>query len=148
MAVGRLIFSSAILLVICSLPAGKDSSSRLARRQIPHFTDLSSGFVFAICHFGSLRLSLARGGSQWTRLHFFVGRKTNSKNLWCIRRKFLVRKILYTFNGTASFNPEVLLLKLSGDVHPQPGPAISQVKTKYKAPRCPQCEKPVQQNHK
>ena len=44
--------------------------------------------------------------------------------------------------------PEVLLLKLSGDVHPQHGPAISQVKTKYKAPRCPQCEKPVQQNHK
>ena len=128
MVVGRLIFSSAILLVIRSLPAGKESSSQLARKQILYFIDLSqrtgletsfcilpsqngtSGFFFEFRHFGSLRLSLAHGGNQWTRLHFFVGHKTNGKNLWYIDKKFLVRKILYTLNGAASFNPEVLLL--------------------------------------
>ena len=37
-------------------------------------------------------------------------------------KKFLRRRIVYTRNGTASFNPAILVLSLSGDIHPNPGP--------------------------
>ena len=39
-----------------------------------------------------------------------------------IKRKFLRRRLLYFPNGTESFNPVMLQIILSGDVHPQPGP--------------------------
>ena len=39
-----------------------------------------------------------------------------------IKRKFLRRRLLYSPNGTESFNPVMLQIILSGDVHPQPGP--------------------------
>lgn len=38
------------------------------------------------------------------------------------RRRFLRRRLLYSANGTASFNPSLLENNLSGDIHPHPGP--------------------------
>ena len=38
------------------------------------------------------------------------------------RKRFLRRRLPYSANGTASFNPSILENNLSGDVHPQPGP--------------------------
>lgn len=37
-------------------------------------------------------------------------------------KRFLRRRLLYSANGTASFNPSILEYNLSGDIHPQPGP--------------------------
>lgn len=37
-------------------------------------------------------------------------------------KKFLRRRLCYQANSTASFNPCILTLELSGDIHPQPGP--------------------------
>ena len=38
------------------------------------------------------------------------------------RRRFLRRRLPYSANGTASFNPSLLENNLSGDIHPHPGP--------------------------
>ena len=38
------------------------------------------------------------------------------------RRRFLRRRLLYSANGTASFNPSLLENNLGGDIHPHPGP--------------------------
>ena len=38
------------------------------------------------------------------------------------RKRFLRRRLPYSANGTASFNPSILVNILSGDIHPQPGP--------------------------
>ena len=38
------------------------------------------------------------------------------------RKRFLRRRLPYSANGTASFNPSILENNLSGDIHPQPGP--------------------------
>ena len=38
------------------------------------------------------------------------------------RRRFFGRRLLYSSNGTSSFNPSTLQLILSGDIHPHPGP--------------------------
>ncbi|KAK2570084.1 hypothetical protein P5673_004829, partial [Acropora cervicornis] len=38
------------------------------------------------------------------------------------RKRFLRRRIPYSANRTASFNPSILVNILSGDIHPQPGP--------------------------
>ena len=38
------------------------------------------------------------------------------------RKRFLRRRIPYSANGTASFNPSILVNILSGDIHPQHGP--------------------------
>lgn len=43
-----------------------------------------------------------------------------------IRKKFLKHRVIYTRNGTSSFNPELLVLKRSGDIHPNPGPNTTQ----------------------
>ena len=44
-----------------------------------------------------------------------------------IKRKFLrLRRLLYFPNGTESFNPVMIQIILSGDVHPQPGPNSKQ----------------------
>ena len=37
-------------------------------------------------------------------------------------KRYLRRRLLYSANGTASFNPSILENILSGDIHPQPGP--------------------------
>ncbi|CAB4043954.1 Hypothetical predicted protein [Paramuricea clavata] len=37
-------------------------------------------------------------------------------------RKFLRRRIRYYSHSSASFNPCILVLELSGDIHPHPGP--------------------------
>lgn len=34
--------------------------------------------------------------------------------------------MIYTRNGTSSFNPELLVLSRSGDIHPNPGPNTTQ----------------------
>ena len=39
-----------------------------------------------------------------------------------IKKKFLRRRLLYFPNRTESFNPVMIQIILSGDVHPQPGP--------------------------
>lgn len=46
-----------------------------------------------------------------------------------VRKKFFNGGILYTANGSASFNPQVLAITLSGDVHPQPGPLFDDTST-------------------
>lgn len=38
---------------------------------------------------------------------------------------FLGRLLLYSCNGTSSFNPSVIRIILGGDVHPQPGPSLT-----------------------
>ena len=38
------------------------------------------------------------------------------------KRKFLRRRLLYSCNGSQSFNPVIIQIILSGDVHPHPGP--------------------------
>ena len=38
------------------------------------------------------------------------------------RRRFLRRRLPYSANGTASFNPSLLENNLSGDIHPHPEP--------------------------
>ena len=43
-----------------------------------------------------------------------------------IKKKFLWRRLLYFPNGTESFNPVMIQIILSGDVHPQPGPNSKQ----------------------
>ena len=43
-----------------------------------------------------------------------------------IKKKFLRRRLLYFPNGTESFNPAMIQIILSGDVHPQPGPDSKQ----------------------
>ena len=42
------------------------------------------------------------------------------------KRKFLRRRLLYSSNGSQSFNPVIIQIILSGDVHPQPGPNSKQ----------------------
>ena len=39
--------------------------------------------------------------------------------------KFLKNRISYCSNSESSFNIEILIIALSGNVHPQPGPVIS-----------------------
>ena len=48
---------------------------------------------------------------------------------WRQRSLSLGRRLLYSCNGTSSFNPSVIRIVLGGDVHPQPGPSRT-------APRC------------
>ena len=45
-----------------------------------------------------------------------------------IKREFLQRRLLYFPNGTESFNPMMIQIILSGDIHPQPGPNSKQKK--------------------
>lgn len=40
------------------------------------------------------------------------------------KRRFFRRRLFYSSNGTSSFNPMTLQIILSGDIHPQPGPAL------------------------
>ena len=47
------------------------------------------------------------------------------------RRRFLRRRLLYSANGTASFNPSLLENNLSGDIHPHPGLCVY-IKKNYK----------------
>ena len=39
-----------------------------------------------------------------------------------LRRRFSKGRVLYTTSSSSSFNPILLTITLSGDVHPQPGP--------------------------
>ena len=48
---------------------------------------------------------------------------------WRQRSLSLGRRLLYSCNGTSSFNPSVIRIVFGGDVHPQPGPSRT-------APRC------------
>ena len=41
-------------------------------------------------------------------------------------RKFLRQRLLYSSNGSQSFNPVIIQIILSGDVHPHPGPNSKQ----------------------
>lgn len=54
------------------------------------------------------------------------------------RRRFLQCRSAYYPTGTASYNPSIIKLELSGDVHPMPGPT---------ATKCPVCTKAVSQRH-
>ena len=42
------------------------------------------------------------------------------------KRKFLRRRLLYSSNGSQSFNPVIIQIILSGDVHSHPGPDSKQ----------------------
>ena len=66
---------------------------------------------------------------------------TNCKySLTVTRRRFLQNRNAYYPNGTASYNPSIIKLELSGDVHPMPGPTANKcpVCTKAMAFRCGQ----------
>ena len=56
---------------------------------------------------------------------FAVGTKAATNT---IKKKFLQRRLLYFPNGIESFNPVMIQIILSGDVHPQPGPDSKQSK--------------------
>lgn len=58
--------------------------------------------------------------ATWTTNSHFISIQPYS------HKKFLKRRIIYARNGTATFNPELLVLSLSGDVHPNPGPTTPQ----------------------
>ena len=40
-----------------------------------------------------------------------------------VRIRFLGRRLLYSSNGTSTFNPSVIRISMGGDVHPHPGPS-------------------------
>ena len=47
-----------------------------------------------------------------------------------LRRRFSKGRVLYTTNCSSSFNPFLLTITLSGDVHPQPGPENNNIRPK------------------
>lgn len=53
------------------------------------------------------------------RIHHFEWKSWYTRKK---RKRFLRRRIPYSANGTASFNPSILVNILSGDIYPQPGP--------------------------
>ena len=75
-----------------------------------------------------------------------------------IRVKFLKRRIAYSHHQTASFNPSIHIVSLSGDVHPQPGPttksndgtitSTNPTKRASAAPKCKECAKTVRVTQK
>ena len=56
------------------------------------------------------------------------------------RKIFLRRRISYYSNSSATFNPELLQIIRSGDIHPQPGP-----ETRVK---CLTCSRTIARNHR
>ena len=52
------------------------------------------------------------------------------------KRKFLRRRLLYSSNGSQSFNPVIIQIIHSGDVHPHPGPNSKQ-KQNYRSGQDP-----------
>ena len=54
--------------------------------------------------------------------------------------------LFYSSNQTASFNPTVFVLSISGDVEANPGPNNNQ--TRSAVIKCFNCSKTVQSNHK
>lgn len=81
---------------------------------------------------------------------------TNSR-IKLILKKYLKSRILYTTKGPASYNPEIFILRLSGDVHPQPGPISTTASTKAKSKAnsdavikstCFKCYRTLAKNHR
>ena len=117
MAAGRLIFSSLPMLTFLvfllftslniqsyyfnwrffSIGHGFDTPRSALEPSLKPYLDISS--FCRSCHFGL---------KSW-----YIRMK---------RKRFLRRRLPYSANGTASFNPSLLENNLSGDIHPHPGP--------------------------
>ena len=78
------------------------------------------------------RFDASRSDLETPLLHIFDHRwlcRVRHLDSWQATRiqpkRFLGRRHLYSANVPASFNPSILEISLSGDIHPQPGPNTS-----------------------
>ena len=69
------------------------------------------------------------------------------------RTRVLRSRLSFTSNSTSTFNPSVLKVSLSGDVHPLPAPVRQQKEKKNKHDKrnrssCTECGRTVAKNHR
>ena len=167
MAVGRVFCFSVILFVLWSSCCHSFSSFH----QTTHPTGptcASSGqclftgsFTFSSsCSFGSTSVARVRHiGFQFIEVTNYVNTAQNTQGNGnnmrshtfpgpqCIRMKFLRSRLPYSSNRTASFNPLVLVIAMSGDVHPQPGPESESTGPDNKRKTAKTTSKPNKHDH-
>ena len=117
MAAGRLIFSSAFMLNLLVFLLFSHSNSQ----------GYCFNWQFSLIRHGSdtPRSALEPSSMPYFDLSCFCRIRHFELKSWHTimkRKRFLRRRLPYSANGTASFNPSIVENNLSGDIHPQPGP--------------------------